>query len=104
MTSTLATATATAATLDLRAIAAHERHARVFSQFDALQVGQSLQLQSDHDPQPLRGQFDKRCRGQFAWAALEAGPAVWRVQLTRIGAKPAPWTGDSCCSGGACGG
>ncbi len=102
MTSTFATATATP--LDLRELAAHERHTTVFSRFDALQTGQSLQLQSDHDPQPLRSQFDKRYRGQFAWAALEGGPAVWRVQLTRMGAKPAPSTGDSCCSGGACGG
>ena len=100
MTSTLATLTP----LDLRAIAPRERHNRVLDGFAALQTGESLQLLSDHDPQPLRTQFERRCAGQFAWAALEAGPALWRVQLTRTGARPAASTSDSCCSGGACGG
>ena len=97
MTSTVATATA----LDLREIEPRERHASVFSRFDALLPGQALQLLNDHDPQPLRTQFERRCFGQFIWTALQAGPAVWREQLTRIGAKPAAATGDSRCSGGA---
>jgi uncharacterized protein (DUF2249 family) len=103
MTSTLAYAVGDV--LDLRAIAPRERHSMIFSRFDALQPGQSLQLLNDHDPQPLRSQFDDRSRGQFEWAALEAGPAVWRVQITRVGNKAdkaAAPARDSCCSGGAC--
>ncbi len=98
--STLATATPVA--IDLRTITARERHATVFSRFDALQPGQSLQLVNDHDPLPLRFQLEDRAAGQFEWAALESGPAVWRVQITRVGAKPMAVVGDSCCSGGAC--
>lgn len=91
--------------LDLRTIAPRERHALIFGRFGALSTTQSLQLVNDHNPQPLRYQFEDRFAGQFEWAALETGPAVWRVQITRI-ADAAPVAagaqGDSCCSGGAC--
>ena len=90
------------AAIDLRMIAPLERHALVFGRFDALQAGQAMQLVNDHDPQPLRFQLDDRAFGQFEWAALESGPSVWRVQITRVGIKPAPVVSDSCCSGGAC--
>lgn len=97
-----ALATASPAAIDLRTIAPRERHALVFARFDALQAGQALQLVNDHDPQPLRFQLDDRAFGQFEWAALESGPEVWRVQITRVGIKSAPMANDSCCSGGAC--
>ena len=88
--------------LDLREIAPRERHPRIFGLFGALPTGQSLTLLNDHDPQPLRAQFDARCTGQFEWTALVTGPAVWRVQITRVAAAPAVSAGSSCCSGGAC--
>ena len=102
MTNTLSP---TADTLDLREIAPRERHTTIFGRFDALLPGQSLQLLNDHSPQPLRHQFDARSAGQFAWTALESGPAVWRVQITRVAAATAPSArvaSGSCCSGGAC--
>ncbi|MDP2008396.1 MAG: DUF2249 domain-containing protein [Rubrivivax sp.] len=98
--STLATATPSA--IDLRSIAPRERHALVFGRFDALPPGQSLQLVNDHDPLPLRFQFDDRTPGQFEWTALESGPAVWRVQITRSGVENPAVAAGSCCSGGAC--
>jgi uncharacterized protein (DUF2249 family) len=98
--STLATNTPTA--IDLRTIAPRDRHALVFARFDALHTGQAMQLVNDHDPQPLRFQLDDRAFGQFDWAALESGPSVWRVQVTRVGRQPIPVASDSCCSGGAC--
>jgi uncharacterized protein (DUF2249 family) len=91
--------------LDLRTLAPRERHPQVFGRFDALAIGQALQLVNDHDPQPLRHQFEDRACGQFGWAVLEAGPALWRIQVTRIAKASAPSAGtrgDSCCSGGAC--
>jgi len=100
MTSTLAHPLADA--LDLREIPPRQRHALIFGRFDALQPGQSLQLLNDHDPQPLRDQFDDRAYAQFEWSALESGPAVWRVQITRSGPRVATPAGGSCCSGGAC--
>lgn len=91
--------------LDLRVFAPRERQAMIFARCDALQPGQSLQLLNDHNPQPLRYPFDDRSCGQFEWTALEAGPAVWRGQITRVRNKAieaAAAAGDSCCSGGAC--
>ena len=95
-------ATATPSEIDLRTLAPRDRHILVFSRADALPLGQSLQLVSDHAPQPLRYQLDDRAFGQFEWAALESGPSVWRVQITRVAAKPDPAASGSCCSGGAC--
>ena len=91
--------------LDLRTIAPRERHALIFSRFDALAIGQALHLVNDHNPQPLRYQFDDRSYGQFEWTVLEAGPTVWRIQIARTADAAAPQAGarnDSCCSGGAC--
>ncbi len=100
-----ATLTQPSHVLDLRTIPPRARHPLIFSRFDALARGQSLQLVNDHNPQPLRHQFEDRASGQFEWAVLEGGPAVWRIQITRTAdaAKPQPSAaGDSCCSGGAC--
>ena len=91
--------------LDLRTLAPRDRHPLIFGRFEALATGQSLQLVSDHNPQPLRDQFEDRAFGQFEWTALEAGPDVWRIQITRGTQAAVPSAGpkgDSCCSGGAC--
>ena len=100
-----ATLTQPTFTLDLRTIPPRERHPLIFGRFDALATGQALQLVNDHNPQPLRFQFEDRAFGQFTWDTLEAGPAVWRIQITRIAdaARPAAdGQASSCCSGGAC--
>lgn len=94
-----------ATSIDIREVAPRERDALVFARFDALQRGQALQLVNDHDPQPLRYQFEDRAFGQFEWTCLEAGPELWRVQIGKLAAdadgaaRPAS---GCCCSGGAC--
>jgi uncharacterized protein (DUF2249 family) len=100
-----ATLRQTTRVLDLRNLPPHERQPLIFGCFDALANRQSLQLVNDHDPQPLRYQFEDRAYGHFGWAALEAGPKVWPIQITRIADAAAPSAGAkgaSCCSGGAC--
>ena len=92
MTSNLATPTTT---IDLRSIAARERHALIFARFDALQPGQALELVNDHDPQPLHQQLQAQMPGGFSWTYLESGPETWRVKITRKEAA------GSCC-GGCC--
>jgi uncharacterized protein (DUF2249 family) len=88
-----------ALTIDTRAIPPHERHAAIFSRFDALPPGTSLLLVNDHDPRPLRAQLEDRWPGAFEWSYLHAGPGQWRVKITR---RATPANDDSCCSGGAC--
>jgi uncharacterized protein (DUF2249 family) len=94
------TTIAPAATLDVRTIAPRERHPRIFSTFRALPLGAALELVNDHDPAPLRGQFELQAPGQFAWTYLERGPAVWRVRISREGA--ATVSDGSCCGGCTC--
>jgi len=89
-------ATPAAEVIDVRLIAPQERHARIFETFQALPVGSWFYLLSDHEPLPLRQQFEAQWPGQFDWEALETGPAQWRLRISR---KPA---GKSCC--GCCGG
>jgi uncharacterized protein (DUF2249 family) len=71
-------------TIDVRPIPGPQRHPLIFQTFETLQPGEALQLVNDHDPFPLRNQFDFMKRGQFRWDYLEAGPAVWRVRIGRI--------------------
>ncbi len=85
-------------TIDVRQTIPRERHPLIFNGFEALRPGQSLQLINDHDPRPLRSQFEALAQGQFSWTYLESGPEVWRVEIGK-NAAPAP---DSCCSGGGC--
>lgn len=81
-------------TVDVRTIAHHERHERIFSSFNALPQGAALELINDHDPAPLHHHFKSNLHGLFTWDYLEQGPDVWRV---RIGKAP-----GNCC--GSCGG
>lgn len=86
-----------AVSLDLRSLPPQERHLRVFSSFDALGADGTLELVNDHDPQPLRRQFDALVPNLFTWTAVESGPAAWRVRITKLARR------DHCC-GGCCGG
>ena len=96
------TTTNPAPTVDLRTIAPHERHSLVFTTFMALPPGAAMELINDHNPQPLRGQFDSGLYGAFNWAALENGPEQWRVEITKPASSKPVHGVDSCC--GSCGG
>jgi uncharacterized protein (DUF2249 family) len=69
--------------LDVRVIPPREKHPTIFQTFDALQPGESFVLVNDHDPFPLRYQFEAERTGSFGWDYLEQGPQVWRVQISR---------------------
>lgn len=69
--------------LDVREIPPSHRHPIIFRLFDHLAVGSSIQLIADHDPRPLRYQFDAGYGDRCKWAYLEQGPDVWRVRLRR---------------------
>lgn len=75
-----------ARTLDVRVIPPREKHPTIFQTFAALKPGESFILLNDHDPRPLRYQFEYEHPGQFGWKYVEEGPAVWRVEISRVGA------------------
>ena len=70
--------------LDVRVIPPREKHPTIFLTFDALESGEHFVLINDHDPFPLRYQFQAERAGQFDWEYLEQGPTVWRVRISRL--------------------
>jgi len=71
------------ATLDVRVVPPSEKHPTIFRTFDSLSPGESFVLVNDHDPRPLRAQFEELLGGRFTWTYQERGPAVWRVEISR---------------------
>lgn len=70
--------------LDVRIIPPREKHPTIFQTFEALSPGESFVLVNDHDPFPLRYQFEAERPGEFGWTYLEQGPQVWRVEISRV--------------------
>ncbi len=83
------------ALIDARAVPPLERHALIFSTFDALAPGQAFELVNNHDPVPLYFQFRHLRSGLFDWAYLEEGPARWRVCIARLASEVADAAGLS---------
>jgi uncharacterized protein (DUF2249 family) len=74
----------TPVTVDIRRLGAcADRKALVLAAFDALARGESLVVVNDHLPNGLRKHFEEQRRGAFGWTALETGPEVFRVEITR---------------------
>ena len=72
--------------LDVRQLPHGQRHDAIFTAYRALRPGRGFVLASDHDPLPLRYQFEAQYRGQFTWDYVEAGPGTWRVRIGRASA------------------
>ena len=69
--------------LDVRQVAHFRRHDLIFTAYRALQPGRGFILVNDHDPMPLRYQFEAQYAGEYSWDYLESGPRVWRVRVGR---------------------
>lgn len=67
--------------LDIRIVPPPEKHPTIFRTFDSLKSGEHFVLVNDHDPFPLRHQFEATRTGQYKWDYLEQGPQVWRVSI-----------------------
>lgn len=85
--------------VDTRHMEARSRRTAVFSAFDQLEVGATLEVVNAQDPITLRSQFELEKPNLFTWEPLESGPDVWRVAVTKLKGKHGV---DHCC--GACGG
>jgi uncharacterized protein (DUF2249 family) len=72
--------------LDVRSMPPAARHETIFTTYDNLEQGTTFLLVNDHDPKPLRYQFEAEHADQFTWDYLEVGPRVWRVRIGRPGA------------------
>jgi uncharacterized protein (DUF2249 family) len=88
--STAVGATAPAATdvFDVRPIPCRVKHGLIFQRWLDLPVGGHFVLLNDHDPIPLRYQFEAEFPGALSWDYLERGPEDFRVKITKLKATP----------------
>jgi CRP-like cAMP-binding protein/uncharacterized protein (DUF2249 family) len=57
----------------------------ILSAFDGLREGEALVLVSDHEPRPLRAEFEELRPGRYLWSARYLGSELWEVELRRLG-------------------
>lgn len=67
--------------LDVRSEPPARRHELIFETYGKLGAGEGFVLVNDHDPKPLRYQFEAEHAGEFSWDYQEEGPATWKVRI-----------------------
>ena len=67
--------------VDVRPLPPREKHPLIFSTFDALNHGEHMVLVNDHDPMPLKYQFEFERPGQYHWKPVLEGPEEWRIEI-----------------------
>ncbi|MDG0792675.1 DUF2249 domain-containing protein [Cohnella ginsengisoli] len=73
-----------AATVNATEYPPHLKHKVIFETFDKLSPGEAMLLINDHDPVPLRYQFESSNPGRFDWSYIQQGPAVYQVRIGKI--------------------
>lgn len=82
------------AELDARVLPKTVRHKTIFATFAELGAGESFVLLNDHEPEPLRLEFEREHPGSFGWEYLEKGRergALWRTEISRLSSTAVPW-------------
>jgi uncharacterized protein (DUF2249 family) len=62
----------------------HMKHRVIFETFSQLNPGETMLLENDHDPVPLRYQFEAEHKGSYTWEYVERGPSLFQVEIGRI--------------------
>ncbi|GAB6152067.1 DUF2249 domain-containing protein [Desulfosporosinus burensis] len=75
--------TSFAAQIDVRQYAPKDKQPNIFSTWNSLKSGETMELTNDHDPKPLYYLFSAEHAGLFTWDYLQEGPDVWRVAITK---------------------
>jgi uncharacterized protein (DUF2249 family) len=73
-----------AATVNAAEYPPHLKHKVIFETFNKLAPSEAMLLINDHDPVPLRFQFESMFPGKFTWDYLEQGPATFRVKIGKL--------------------
>lgn len=71
-------------TLDLRPMPPFERHEKILQIWGSLKSGAVLKIINDHDPKPLRYQFEVEYKNHYEWEYEQKGPKDWIVNIKRI--------------------
>lgn len=70
--------------LDLRPLPPAKRHDLIMQRWGELAPGRTLRIINDHDPMPLRYQFEAEYPGMFDWVYAASGPETWEVKISKI--------------------
>jgi uncharacterized protein (DUF2249 family) len=76
--------------LDVRRLRTADRHPAIFQTYEALSVGESFVLVTNHDPHHLRQEFDTDHPGSYGWEHLDQGRDTWRIQISKLATTPLP--------------
>lgn len=76
--------------LDARELRKSDRHASIFAAYDDLALHESFVLVNDHDPQPLRDQFERDYGPGFGWEYKSTESGNWRIRITKQAATALP--------------
>ncbi|WP_399890357.1 DUF2249 domain-containing protein [Streptomyces sp. BBFR51] len=71
----------TPAVVDVRDIPHGQRHPRIFARYARLAPGEGFVLVNNHDPKPLRREFEATHPDAHTWDYVESGPEIWRVRI-----------------------
>lgn len=73
-----------AATVNATEYPPHLKHKVIFETFGKLKPSEAMLLINDHDPVPLRFQFESMHPGKFTWEYIEQGPDKYRVKIGKL--------------------
>ncbi|MGG1519986.1 DUF2249 domain-containing protein [Paenibacillus oryzisoli] len=73
-----------AATIHATEYPPHLKHKVIFETFNNLKPNEAMLLVNDHDPVPLRFQFDSMHAGKFTWDYIEQGPLTFQVKIGKL--------------------
>lgn len=62
----------------------HLKHKVIFETFGKLQSSEAMLLINDHDPVPLRFQFEAMHPGKFTWDYIQQGPLSFQVRIGKV--------------------
>lgn len=60
------------------------KHKVIFETFNDLKSAEAMLLINDHDPVPLRFQFESMYAGAYTWDYIEQGPEWFRVKIGKL--------------------
>lgn len=49
-----------------------------------MELGNVLKIINDHDPKPLRYQFEVEYKDKYSWEYKQEGPKDWVVEIKKI--------------------
>jgi uncharacterized protein (DUF2249 family) len=73
-----------AATVNATEYPPHLKHKVIFETFNNLKPSEVMLLVNDHDPMPLRFQFESMHTGKYTWEYLEQGPLTFQVKIGKL--------------------